>query len=122
MEACYGGTDVMERSCAVALGIDINMLSLNVCHAGTLPHAAKSTYRTQLRALPCLARPRFNINKMRGHISFCYHTGTQHWRYFSSLAELPHDPLACSEHIHPSPGLPYKSQLSMMHRPENGHR
>jgi hypothetical protein len=26
MEACYGGTDVMERSCAVARGIDINML------------------------------------------------------------------------------------------------
>jgi hypothetical protein len=25
MEACYGGTDVMERSCAVARGIDINM-------------------------------------------------------------------------------------------------
>ena len=26
MEACYGGTDVMERSCAVARGIDINSL------------------------------------------------------------------------------------------------
>jgi hypothetical protein len=24
MEACYGGTDVMERSCAVARGIDID--------------------------------------------------------------------------------------------------
>jgi hypothetical protein len=24
MEACYGGTDVMERPCAVARGIDIN--------------------------------------------------------------------------------------------------
>jgi hypothetical protein len=24
MEACYGGTDVMERSCAVARGIDTN--------------------------------------------------------------------------------------------------
>jgi hypothetical protein len=24
MEACYGETDVMERSCAVARGIDIN--------------------------------------------------------------------------------------------------
>ena len=24
MEACYGGTDVMGRSCAVARGIDIN--------------------------------------------------------------------------------------------------
>jgi hypothetical protein len=24
MVACYGGTDVMERSCAVARGIDIN--------------------------------------------------------------------------------------------------
>jgi hypothetical protein len=28
MEACYGGTDVMERSCAVARGIDINMAAL----------------------------------------------------------------------------------------------
>jgi hypothetical protein len=28
MEACYGGTDVMERSCAVARGIDINSLVL----------------------------------------------------------------------------------------------
>jgi hypothetical protein len=27
MEACYGGTDVMERSCAVARGIDINSIS-----------------------------------------------------------------------------------------------
>jgi hypothetical protein len=25
MEACYGGTDVMERSCAVARGIEINI-------------------------------------------------------------------------------------------------
>jgi hypothetical protein len=24
MEACYGGTDVIERSCPVARGIDIN--------------------------------------------------------------------------------------------------
>ncbi len=24
MEACYGGTDVMERSCVVARGIDIS--------------------------------------------------------------------------------------------------
>jgi hypothetical protein len=24
MEACYGGTDVMERSCAMARGKDIN--------------------------------------------------------------------------------------------------
>jgi hypothetical protein len=26
MEACYGGADVMERSCAVARGIDINTI------------------------------------------------------------------------------------------------
>ena len=26
MEACYGGADVMERSCAVARGIDINRM------------------------------------------------------------------------------------------------
>jgi hypothetical protein len=33
MEACYGGTDVMERSCAVARGIDIN--TVVVRSAGT---------------------------------------------------------------------------------------
>jgi hypothetical protein len=26
--ACYGGTDVMERSCVVARGKDINILSI----------------------------------------------------------------------------------------------
>jgi hypothetical protein len=36
MEACYGGTDVMERSCAVARGIDIN----NAVQHSTAPHAA----------------------------------------------------------------------------------
>jgi hypothetical protein len=30
MEACYEGTDVMERSCAVARGIDINKLALDL--------------------------------------------------------------------------------------------
>jgi hypothetical protein len=25
MEACYGGTDVIERSCAMARGLDINI-------------------------------------------------------------------------------------------------
>jgi hypothetical protein len=46
MEACYGGTDVMERSCAVARGIDINIriptrsptqysLTRDNCHADT---------------------------------------------------------------------------------------
>jgi hypothetical protein len=29
MEACYGGTDVMERSCAVARGIDINRRAIS---------------------------------------------------------------------------------------------
>jgi hypothetical protein len=29
MEACYGGTDVMERSCAVARGIDTNTIHSN---------------------------------------------------------------------------------------------
>jgi hypothetical protein len=28
MEACYGGTDVMEGSCAVARGIDINKMAV----------------------------------------------------------------------------------------------
>jgi hypothetical protein len=28
MEACYRGTDVMERSCAVARGIDINNITI----------------------------------------------------------------------------------------------
>jgi hypothetical protein len=31
MEACYRGTDVMERSCAVARGIDINNGLLLIC-------------------------------------------------------------------------------------------
>jgi hypothetical protein len=29
MEACYGGTDVMERSCAMARGKDINTINTN---------------------------------------------------------------------------------------------
>jgi hypothetical protein len=29
MGACYGDADVMERSCAVARGIDINTLPVN---------------------------------------------------------------------------------------------
>jgi hypothetical protein len=29
MEACYGGADVMERSCAVARGIDTNIRQLS---------------------------------------------------------------------------------------------
>jgi hypothetical protein len=33
MEACYGGTDVMERSCAVARGIDINTFLPGTNHA-----------------------------------------------------------------------------------------
>jgi hypothetical protein len=31
MEACYGGTDMMERSCAVARGIDINRFRICLC-------------------------------------------------------------------------------------------
>ena len=39
MEACYGGTDVMERSCAVARGKDTNMtihytMHIRVGHSG----------------------------------------------------------------------------------------
>ena len=34
MEACYGGTDVMERSCAVARGIDINSAGINIIQYG----------------------------------------------------------------------------------------
>jgi hypothetical protein len=30
MEACYGGTDVMERSCAVAREIDINITHFRI--------------------------------------------------------------------------------------------
>jgi hypothetical protein len=32
MEACYGGTDVIERSCAVARGIDINTVTVGFWH------------------------------------------------------------------------------------------
>jgi hypothetical protein len=34
MGACYGGTDVMERSCAVARGIDIN-IGYSCCRTNT---------------------------------------------------------------------------------------
>jgi hypothetical protein len=34
MEACYGGTGVMERSCAVARGIDINRGIVLCRHSG----------------------------------------------------------------------------------------
>jgi hypothetical protein len=40
MEACYGGTDVMERPCAVARGEDIN-ISLSV-FSGPWPRAVFS--------------------------------------------------------------------------------
>ena len=40
--ACYGGTDVMERSCAVARGKDINTLFLHI-----FPHLAfRETFPT----------------------------------------------------------------------------
>jgi hypothetical protein len=32
MEACYGGTDVMERSCAVVRGKDISSYVLSIAH------------------------------------------------------------------------------------------
>ena len=38
MEACYGGTDVMERSCAVARGIDINTVPLFQVQVGPPGH------------------------------------------------------------------------------------
>ena len=37
MEACYGGTDLMERSCAVARGIDIEFFRVRL--AWQLPRA-----------------------------------------------------------------------------------
>jgi hypothetical protein len=39
METCYGGTDVMERSCAMARGKDINKCQLTVkdSHTGIEP-------------------------------------------------------------------------------------
>jgi hypothetical protein len=39
MEACYGGADVMERSCAVARGIDTN----SIIRSQALPCCARNT-------------------------------------------------------------------------------
>ena len=51
MEACYGGTDVMERSCAVARGKDTNMtihhtMHVRVGRSGT--NWSKRPYRQKL--------------------------------------------------------------------------
>jgi hypothetical protein len=60
MEACYGGTDVMERSCAVARGIDINMLSL--C-------AMLAPYRMQLNVLTARSSEHYRVWRGLGSIS-----------------------------------------------------
>jgi hypothetical protein len=46
MEACYGGTDVMERSCAMARGKDINRLAATVrCNGrGRWPKVTRLPY------------------------------------------------------------------------------
>jgi hypothetical protein len=48
MEACYGGTDVMERPCAVARGIDINSNGY-VLHCVTALAAGQSHWFYLLR-------------------------------------------------------------------------
>jgi hypothetical protein len=62
MEACYGGTDVMESSCAVARGKDINMcccISQAVarvscwCMSFLLPFVPLSSPFAVARQLPC---------------------------------------------------------------------
>jgi hypothetical protein len=48
MEACYGGTDVMERSCAVARGIDINIHVLYFTrHRPESQHGRLCKFRSQ---------------------------------------------------------------------------
>jgi hypothetical protein len=47
MGACYGGTDVMERSCAVARGIDINNVCWNPNRLFSLFRCALQHYRPQ---------------------------------------------------------------------------
>ena len=57
MEACYGGTDVMERSCAVARGKDIN-IHLRPLHGGFRSETEKNltaiylTDISQLKKVP----------------------------------------------------------------------
>ena len=59
MVACYGGTDVMERSCAVARGKDINPFTGS---AGRLPGGHSRGWlfmKNTIQALyPCLHRIR----------------------------------------------------------------
>jgi hypothetical protein len=38
MEVCYGGTDVMEKSCAVARGIDIDSI---MCYLSSPPQVLR---------------------------------------------------------------------------------
>jgi hypothetical protein len=52
MEACYGGTDVMERSCAVARGIDINMAVGFILVWGSLTGIILSKFASSDPTLP----------------------------------------------------------------------
>ena len=52
-EACYGGTDVMERSCAVARRIDINKYPLGPGVRGTVRSTVhKSNKYSTVRSVP----------------------------------------------------------------------
>jgi hypothetical protein len=78
MEACYGGTGVMERSCALARGKDINSTHPHTCSRyrsqtcacisnGSLPYligyvsppVLYLTYIAKSTTVP--AQPRFNV-------------------------------------------------------------
>jgi hypothetical protein len=63
MEACYGGTDVMERSCAVARGIDINTAYYVRAYTRTYIAAKSRTY-----AVPACAR---HANTRAACSAFC---------------------------------------------------
>jgi hypothetical protein len=77
MEACYGGTDVMERSCAVARGIDIN-INTDKSARGRAPQirVKLKTRCTPLILLPrCLARQRLACRTFTCVVSPLIRTG-----------------------------------------------
>jgi hypothetical protein len=52
MEECYGGTDVMERSCAVARGIDIKNGYVTAVSLLKPPPGSRSCHRVRKPDFP----------------------------------------------------------------------
>jgi hypothetical protein len=67
MEACYGGTDVMERSCAVARGIDINR-GFRAKMGVKWPYFAKMTPQKKSCLRSPMKRPTNTPNTRNGRV------------------------------------------------------